>query len=158
MCSAIKPILFAAFLVVLNACSSAPKPPPPTMVNAALEAGATVNPDARNRPSPIVVRVYELKTRAAFESADFFSLFDKDQSTLGADMLTRDEFTLRPGDTQAINRELKPETRFIAVFAGFREVERSTWRSVVPVSTGQKNAVRISLDARNLAVSASIVK
>ncbi len=158
MCSVTKSILLAVLVVALNACSSAPKPPPPTMVNAALEAGAAVNPDARNRPSPIVVRVYELKTRAAFESADFFSLFDKDQATLGADMLTRDEFTLRPGDTQTINRELKPDTRFIAVFAGFREVERSTWRSITPVTTGQKNAVRISLDARNLTVSASVIK
>ncbi|MBX7228542.1 MAG: type VI secretion system lipoprotein TssJ [Burkholderiaceae bacterium] len=129
-----------------------------TLVSAALQASSSINPDARNRPSPVVIRVYELKTPATFESADFFSLFDKDQATLGADMLAREEFTLRPGDSQTINRELKPDTRFMAVFAGFREVEKSTWRAVMPLNVGKKNTVQISLDARTVSISPAAAK
>ena len=134
MFSLSKAVVLICLAVILAACGKSP-----TLISAALQATTSINPDARNRPSPVVIRVYELKTPAAFESADFFSLFDKDQTTLGADMVAREEFTMRPGDSKNINRELKPDTRFIAVFAVFREVEKSTWRAVIPLTIGQKN-------------------
>ena len=148
MFSLSKAVVLICLAVILAACGKSP-----TLISAALQATTSINPDARNRPSPVVIRVYELKTPAAFESADFFSLFDKDQATLGADMVVREEFTMRPGDSKNINRELKPDTRFIAVFAGFREVEKSTWRAVIPLTIGQKNTVQISLDARAVSLS-----
>lgn len=148
MFSLSKAVVLICLAVILAACGKSP-----TLISAALQATTSINPDARNRPSPVVIRVYELKTPAAFESADFFSLFDKDQATLGADMVAREEFTMRPGDSKIINRELKPDTRFIAVFAGFREVEKSTWRAVMPLTIGQKNTVQISLDARAVSLS-----
>lgn len=148
MFSLSKAVVLICLAVILAACGKSP-----TLISAALQATTSINPDARNRPSPVVIRVYELKTPAAFESADFFSLFDKDQATLGADMVAREEFTMRPGDSKNINRELKPDTRFIAVFAGFREVEKSTWRAVMPLTIGQKNTVQISLDARAVSLS-----
>ena len=148
MFSLSKAVVLICLAVILAACGKSP-----TLISAALQATTSINPDARNRPSPVVIRVYELKTPAVFESADFFSLFDKDQATLGADMVAREEFTMRPGDSKNINRELKPDTRFIAVFAGFREVEKSTWRAVMPLTIGQKNTVQISLDARAVSLS-----
>ena len=77
-------------------CGTAP--PAPTAIRADIVATADVNPDARGRPSPVVVKVFELKSLAAFETADFFSLFDKDKETLGGELLARDEFSLIPGD------------------------------------------------------------
>ena len=148
MFSLSKAVVLICLATILGACGKSP-----TLISAALQATTSINPDARNRPSPVVIRVYELKTPAAFESADFFSLFDKDQATLGADMVAREEFTMRPGDSKNINRELKPDTRFIAVFAVFREVEKSTWRAVIPLTIGQKNTVQISLDARAVSLS-----
>jgi type VI secretion system protein VasD len=142
-------VLLAA---ALAGCASAPKPP---QINATVVANANTNPDARNRPSPVVVRVYELKAPAAFESADFFSLFEKDQATLAADMLAKDEFVLQPGQSRTIERPGKVETRYVAVMAGFRELERSVWRGVVPVTPGKKNTIRITLDDKKLTVQAA---
>ena len=64
--------------------------------------GATVNPDARKRPSPVVLRVYELKSNALFESADFVSLFEKDQAVLGAELVSREEVILQPNDVKEL--------------------------------------------------------
>ena len=92
-------IACAALLLVLVGCASPPKPPPPpppTIIQVSLDAQANVNPDTRGRPSPVVVRFYELKTPANFNAADFFCLFERDKETLAADMLTRDEFQLMP--------------------------------------------------------------
>jgi len=100
----------------IAACSSPPKPPPPKpplLLAINIVASAQLNPDARMRPSPVVVRVYELKSAAQFNSADFLSLYDKDQSVLGGDVVTREEFVLRPGEKKAINKQLPTETKFI---------------------------------------------
>ena len=125
---------------VLTGCASGP-----AVLNANLVVGAQVNPDARKRASPVVVRVYELKATTQFESADFVSLFEKDQATLGADMLSREEMVLSPGESKALNKNLSPDTKFIGVMAAFREIERARWRVVVPVVGGKKNAVSIDL-------------
>lgn len=118
----------------------------PAVLNATLVAGAQVNPDARKRPSPVVVRIFELKSSTLFEQADFVSLFEKEQAVLGAELVSREELVLRPGETKPLGKPLSPDTKFIGVMAAFRELERARWRAVVPVAAGKKNVVSIELD------------
>lgn len=118
----------------------------PATLSTTVVASAQVNPDARRRPSPVVVRVFELKAPTLFEQADFVSLFEKDQATLAAEFVSREEFVLRPGESKPINKPLSPDTKFIGVMAAFRELERARWRAVVPVVAKKKNVVEISLD------------
>jgi type VI secretion system protein VasD len=118
----------------------------PAVLNATLVAGAQINPDARKRPSPVVVRVFELKSPTLFEQADFVSLFEKEQAVLGAELVGREEMVLRPGETKPLSKPLSPDTKFIGVMVAFRELERARWRAVVPVAAGKKNVVSIDLD------------
>ena len=134
-------------------CSSAPKVLP-TVVVGAIEASAQLNPTAGKRPSPIQLRIYELKSAAAFGSADFMSLFQGDQATLGAEMVGREELTLKPGETRPFNKTLSPETRFIGVVAVYRDLERATWRTLVPVQTGRSQ--KLTVRAGELAVTATM--
>jgi type VI secretion system protein VasD len=135
-------------------CASAPKP---TQISGSIEASAQLNLDSRKRPSPVVLRVYELKTAAAFNGADFVSLFERDQAVLGADLVGREEVIVRPGDTLPIAaKTLAPDVRFIGVMAAFRELERAQWRSIVEVLPGQKQ--RLVIRADNLSVSATVTK
>lgn len=143
--------------LALASCKSPPKPPPPpppTAVQAAIVAGPEVNPDRGGRPSPIVLKVFELKSLAAFERADFFSLFDKDRDTLGAELLAREEFSLRPGGRDALAREVQADTRFIGVVAGFRDLERSTWRASIALPRHQLTAFSIRLDRHAVSIVA----
>lgn len=130
---------------VLPGCSMFGKGGPATLA-ATVVASAEVNPDVRKRPSPVVVRVFELKAPTLFEQADFVSLYEKDQAVLAAEMVGREEFVLRPGETRPLNKPLSPDTKFIGVMAAFRELERARWRAVVPVVAGKKNVVAINLD------------
>jgi len=123
-------------------------------IRADVVAGADVNPDARGRPSPVVVKVFELKSLAAFEAADFFSLFEKDKETLGGELLARDELSLVPGGKRALARELKPETRYVGVVAGYRDLERSTWRAAVPVPPKKTTSVIVLLESRKVSIVA----
>jgi type VI secretion system protein VasD len=102
----------------------------PTKLVLTIEAAAGVNPDTSLRPSPIKVRIYELKDPGAFGEADYFSLDTADKVTLAADMLAKDEFILRPGESRTIERKSKAQTTAIGVLAGYRDLPNSTWRVV----------------------------
>lgn len=116
--------------VSLVACaSSAPKP---TKARMTVIAQADVNPDADGRPSPVVVRVYQLQQDAKFANADFFALFDDEQQALGADLLARDEITLAPGERKQLQVDVKGEAKFLGAIAAYRDIRNSQWRAVQP--------------------------
>jgi type VI secretion system protein VasD len=138
--------------LMLAACAS---PPKPAQVDGTIEASAQVNPSTSRRPSPVMVRVYELKTAAAFNSADFMSLYQRDKTELGADMLGKDEFLLAPGESKPYAKTLSPDTRFLGVLAAYRDVEHARWRSVVAVQPGQKNNVVIRVNELAIEAAAS---
>ena len=142
--------LTAPGLLLLGACGSkppAPPPPPkPAVLRIQIETGARLNPDVRARPSPVVLRVYELKASAQFASADFLSLQERDQVALGADLVAREELVMRPGETKLISRNLAADTRFVGVTAAFRDLERARWRALVEVLPARDNTVNVVLD------------
>ena len=128
---------------------STPPPPKPKVLTVEVQAAANVNPDARGRPSPVVVRVYELKSAAPFETADFVSLYEKDQTLLGAEIVVRDEFVLSPGESKSIRRDAG-DSKFLAVMAAFRDLERARWRAVSPLVVGKDNAFAVRLESSML--------
>jgi type VI secretion system protein VasD len=145
-------LLITAALAVLGlvaGCTTVEKFNPfagPATLKGEVAAGAQINPDARKRASPVVVRVFELKANAQFESADFVSLFEREQQVLGPDLVSREEFVLRPGEKRPLEKKLSPETKFIGVMVAFRELERARWRAVIPVAPNRTNIVAVSLD------------
>jgi type VI secretion system protein VasD len=121
-------------LALLQGCSSSgPKQVPPDPFSVVVQADAKANPDSYGRPSPTKVVFYELKSPVTFETADFFSLSQKDQATLGGDMLSREEFFLRPGDSKTLTRKGLPETTSLAVFVEFRDIDKSIWHATANV-------------------------
>jgi type VI secretion system protein VasD len=143
--------LALAALLTTAGCSSAPKP---TAVKGNIEAVAGLNPSVTQRPSPLLLRIYELKSAAAFNQADFMSLYQADQATLGAELITREEMMLQPGETRPFAKKLSLETRFIGVVAAYRNLERANWRSITAVQPGRSQQITIRAEA--LSVSATV--
>jgi len=125
----------------------------PPLLRGAINADPSVNPDRGGRPSPIVVRVYELKSIAAFNSADFFSLFDKEQETLGGELVGREEFQLQPAEKRQYRRQLQPDTKFIGVVGAFRDLEQSRWRQAAPVPAKGSATLTIGIQARAITLA-----
>jgi type VI secretion system VasD/TssJ family lipoprotein len=149
-----------------------PPPPPPKPIlvvparqmQLAVQAGNQINPDFLGRPSPVIVRVYLLRAEITFGAADFFSLFERDAATLGADLLAREEIQLRPGRAVSISREFPADARFLGVVVAFRDIERSGWRALSslpvppppmekPPDQPIKVPVRVAIDGGEIAVS-----
>jgi type VI secretion system protein VasD len=139
------------FLTVslLGACGSASPP----LLQGTIKVDQAANPDLNGRASPVVVRVYELRSPAAFSGADFFSLFEKESETLAGDLVGREEYSLRPAETQPYRRQLQPDTKFIGVVAAFRDLEHSRWRQVAPVPAERQSTIAIGIEARAVTVT-----
>ncbi|MDR5836974.1 type VI secretion system lipoprotein TssJ [Caballeronia sp. LZ034LL] len=117
--------------LALGACASSDAPPPrePLKLDVAIRASSTVNPDDQKRAAPILVRVYELKSLDAFNEADFQSLQDKDKTVLAADLVARDQFMLRPGESRRIARNAQGATTALGVIAAYRDLPHAVWRA-----------------------------
>jgi type VI secretion system protein VasD len=129
-----------------------PAPPKPSIAELSFVIDANVNPDASGRPSPVVVRIYELKSLAAFNRADFFSLYEKDREQLGPDLVNRDELPLMPGGKPQALTTLKSDTRYLGIVVAFRDIERARWRASTPIFVNQTTRMEIKLDRNEVAI------
>lgn len=110
-----------------------------------IEADQEINLNANGEPSPILLRAYELKTKSAFEQASFFELLDGDTTKLGADLVAKREFEIKPGDKSTFTRDSPTDAKHIGVIAGFRQIEAATWRSVVDIVQDRNNSFVIQV-------------
>ncbi|TDM06847.1 MAG: type VI secretion system lipoprotein TssJ [Ideonella sp. MAG2] len=136
-----------------------------TRLTLQVQASMGVNPDASGKAYPIKVRVYELKDAQVFQEAEYFTLDEKDKTALGGDLLARDEFILRPGESRKIERKSQAATQFIGVLAGYRDLAQSTWRAVYrlpeapeaawfrAVIPSNKSDISIELQAQGIVLS-----
>lgn len=146
--------LTGALVVGLSACSLfAAKP---TMALISFTADEKVNVDARGRSTPTVVRYYILKNTSAFNSADFFSLSEKDQQTLGDAIVAREEFILKPGETKTFAPKEAGAGQEFAVMASFRNIDKATWRASVPLVLQKTSTIQVNL--KNDAVTLNLKK
>lgn len=114
-------------------------------IELAVASQANVNPDHTGRPSPVIVKIYEMRSDLAFSHSDFRLLFESPVQVLGSDLLAADEMVLVPGEARRVVYEPLQGTRFLGVLAGFRQMERARWRTVAPVDCDGENAVGIEL-------------
>ncbi|QNB15894.1 type VI secretion system lipoprotein TssJ [Paraburkholderia tropica] len=123
---------------------------------------APQHPDDEKRAAPIIVRVYELKNVDAFNASDFFSLQDKDKSVLNDDLVVRDQFQLRPGESKTIQRIADQATTTLGVLAAYRDLPNSVWRATWTLPSappqawyrwGQKVKLTIRLDTNAIKIT-----
>jgi type VI secretion system protein VasD len=132
----------------------------PTEFLILMNATSKVNPNTQGRPSPIFVRVYRLKNSVNFLAADYLSLVQKDQTVLGSDILFREEVMLNPGQSLVLTKKWLQEPGYFAVVAAYRDLDKSVWRVIQPLTiqstyAGEKSAgqtISVTLDSRSIVV------
>lgn len=143
-------MLLAAFgsVAALGGCG-----PSPTRTSLNLSAATGLNPNQASQPSPLVVRVYELKSVDTFNQLQFFDLFDQDVAKLGGDLLNRREVEIQPGATMEWKREADPGARYVGAIAGYRELSNITWRASVPLRQEARNNITVRLDEHSMTLA-----
>ncbi len=135
-------------VIAIGGCETAVK----SQVTYSISAAAQINPDASNRPSPVVVRFYELRSSGIFESAEFFALYTEEAKTLGQTLIARKEVQIVPSESREIIQDLQPGTRAIGVVAAFRNLSANKWRAVFPVKEGTSVPIVVTLGPNGVSV------
>lgn len=138
-----------AVLALLAGCSTLSPYSRLTKLDLALSAGERVNPDLNGRPSPVVVRLFELKHPVAFENADFFSLYErpKDPGPRPGDQRGAGAAARRAGRTQT---QRGGGSRYVGVLAAYRDLGEASWRYVVPVTAKELTRVELKLGRKGI--------
>jgi len=127
--------LFAGTAWLLAACSSKPPPPPtPPVLDLAVTGSAEQNPNAAGVATPVAVHLYQLSSTAKFERADVYALIEREQATLGSDVLDSIEFVLVPSEKRAVKQDVKAGTKALGVVVLFQNIDQAQWRASAPVA------------------------
>jgi type VI secretion system protein VasD len=143
-------IAMMVIAVILSACGffkdepqPVQPPPEPTYVTLNFEASGDINRSAAGSASPMVLRIYQLKSYTTFEKADFFSLFEKDDQLLGNDLVDKEEILLKPYEKRTVFFEPSQATQAIGLFAVFRDYKEAKWKASVGIQKNKTNVVNV---------------
>ncbi|KOP60707.1 type VI secretion protein [Pseudomonas coronafaciens pv. porri] len=126
-------------LSLLAGCSVLSPYSKQTRLDISVIADNQLNPDINGRPSPVVIKLLELKRPTTAESMDFFSLYQRTEDVLANDLAASEIVELRPGDRIELKLKLHEGSRYFAVLAAYRSLSETRWRHVIQVSPGQQN-------------------
>ncbi len=124
-----------------------------TKLDLRLVAKGDLNLDDNGRPSPLVVRIIELRSTQTFESADFFALYGNEKETLGSDWVASEELELKPGDIKDLKIAISPDSQHLAVLAAYRRLNEVNWRMLIPIYFKEKNQQTLLLSGKGLALA-----
>jgi type VI secretion system protein VasD len=129
---------------------------PPRNVALRLQAAKRLNLDARGQALAVLVRVYKLRQRAAFEGAPYAAFLSPqlEREALGADLLEVRELTLVPGQQLELNEKLSREAGWLGVVALFHSPLQQGWRLAFAAPEAEQAGVTIGLHACTMTTSA----
>jgi type VI secretion system protein VasD len=104
-----------------------------------LAASDSLNVDAAGRSLSLVVRVYKLRSTAAFLNAPYetFGNSNKEKELLADDLIESREIVLLPGQQQQISERWAREATHVGVVALFRAPAAQRWRYAFELETFQ---------------------
>ncbi len=130
----LKRIFLSTFLIAVAGCSSSAKKLPPYKIIFDTTSGV-------NDSAPLKMHIILLKSREKFMSADFFSLQENAQDSLGDKLVNEDQFFIRPAQpTYCLLKENLPEANYIGIIAEYHQVSGKRWRISFPVPIPEKPA------------------
>lgn len=156
----VKLVILALLLVNIPSCSSSKSRVGgvfnlDTDLKLTLQVSSDINPDDNNRPSPVFVRFYQLKSTTAFDKADFIDIYERDKEIFGGDIVNKQTLKpLAPGETRTERLVLEPGTRAIAIYAEFSQYAGSTYKVTFPITENNviRNAETVLISGRTLSL------
>ena len=135
-----------SLLFLVMGCTTMNKIVPPS-TDLIINVSKNVNPDTSERPSPVVMKIFELSSRTIFDTQDFFSLYDTPEKILGPDLLKKDELELQPDSVQQYKMSLNRNTRYVGVVVAYRNIDQARWRAVIEVDPTGYDDINVNVEA-----------
>jgi type VI secretion system protein VasD len=148
-----KPLLAGAMEAVGLRKPPPPPPPeaqqPPRNVTLRLHAAKRLNVDARGQSLALLVRVYKLRQRGAFDAAPYAAFLSPqaEREALGADLVEVKEITLVPGQQLELADRLARDTGWLGIVALYHSPAREGWRLAFAAGEAEQAGVTVGLHA-----------
>ncbi|MBS63987.1 type VI secretion system lipoprotein TssJ [Salinisphaera sp.] len=167
--------LFAILLLSVSGCSllpgsDEPKEAPEPIgkfssegneprVSLKLFAGSNVNLSQYGDPLALLVKLYVLKDKNAFEQADYDTFLDDDRAreALGSDLIEARETLLVPSQTYETQVPQVEEGRYLGVVALFRNPAPERWRFAFDLAPQKAEPVVAGLHACAMTITSGSV-
>ncbi len=114
-----------------------------------------INPNDKKRPSPIFIRLYELKSPTIFNKTDFIDLYERDKEILAGDYINKQTLKpLSPGVGRTDTLVLKNGASYVALYAEFSQYRGSAYKITFPVTENNvmKNEITIKISGTQMSV------
>lgn len=99
------------------------------------KVAADINPDEGKKPSPLFIRLYELKSVKLFKQVNFIDLYERDKEVLADDMIGVQKLKrIRPGEDREDNLVLDEKTKFVGLYAEFLNYKNAKYKLIIPVT------------------------
>jgi type VI secretion system protein VasD len=130
---------------------------PPRKVALRLHAATRLNLDPRGQPLALLVRIYKLRQRTAFDQAPYSAFLSPqaEREALGADLLDVRELTLVPGQQLELDEKLAREAGWLGVVALFHSPQPQGWRLAFAAAEAEQGGVTIGLHACAMSANAA---
>ena len=140
-------------LASLSGCSMWRDDPEPQLV-LNIHAASNINPNIDGKPSPLELRVFQLTDSAAFEQADFLSIYSDEQGVLKAELvLSRHLPSLLPGETRKEIAPLGNGVKYIGIIAGFANYREAKNQVIYKPVIDDSTVINVEIDGINLSVT-----
>jgi type VI secretion system protein VasD len=137
-----------SIIFILAGCSSAP---PLTHLTLSFQSSDDLNPDVNNRPSPVDIRVFQLRNSDNFNETKFSDLYTNAQTVLDKDLIAEHKVEINLKQTQSLDLTLYEETQFLGFIVAYYDLEKSKWRQIRTLSS-LKNPTLINLNAHDFSI------
>ncbi|WP_193755508.1 type VI secretion system lipoprotein TssJ [Psychromonas sp. psych-6C06] len=156
------PIYAITMMVLLSSCSAVN-----TKVGGVLDLDTdfqlsfvvdeNINPDDNKVPSPVIIRMYELKSTKLFEKANFIDLYERDSEVLGKSLIGQQVLkAVQPSEQRTANFVLSKDTQYIGLYVEFLQFENAKYKVTIPIA--QTNVVSSSAKVQLSENTISILK
>jgi type VI secretion system protein VasD len=94
----------------------------------------------------VIVRVYQLGSKAAFEQAEFYPLYNTDAAALGPDLVKKEEWLVTPGSSKSTTFSPGDSVRAVGVFGAYSDFQNATWRATADIPPHQTTKLAVTAD------------
>lgn len=124
--------------------------------NIKINAAQYLNPDINGHAAPVVVTIYQLKSPYTFKQANYDALAGNSAEVLGADLIDKSIIEVRPSSQDKIEQAISPSTKYLGIVAAYRNIDQSTWHTVVKVENDKGKTTTVNLVLESQAISATV--
>ena len=141
-------ILYLFFVFLLVSCTSQ------SQLKLIIKSANFLNPNINNKPSPLILTIYQLSSNSAFSNSSFSMIDNCSLKLLGNSLIDKIEYEITPNTTDIKHIHLTNKTRFLGIVAGYHNLRNSNWKKTIPIPSKCKyHVLNISLDTYGVEIS-----